>query len=49
MDKLSSDPEKLDRNVGHVIGQATLPHIIAQHLEWPNPMPYAWQDYISHI
>ncbi len=43
---VSSDPEKLDDEIGAIIGQAAVPHMIAQHLELPRPMPYAWQDYI---
>ena len=49
LDYFSGNPVKFDREVGEIIGQAALPHIIAEHLEWPNPMPYAWQDYISHV
>jgi len=44
--KFSPDPEKLDAEINEVIGQAALPHMIAQHLELPNPIPYAWQDYV---
>ena len=44
--KFSPDPEKLDAEINEVLGQAALPHMIAQHLELPNPVPYAWQDHI---
>ena len=47
MQGFSGGEDALDKEIGHVIGQAALPHIIAKHLEWPNPMPYAWQDYIE--
>jgi len=47
LDMFSHKTEKLHQQTQAVLGQAALPHIIAQHLEWPNPMPYAWQDYIS--
>ncbi|MEP1229201.1 MAG: DUF3137 domain-containing protein [Litorimonas sp.] len=43
--QFSNKSRTFNREVGAIIGQATLPHIIAQHLEWPNPMPYAWQDH----
>jgi len=46
IDSFSSEPEKLDHEVGKIIGQAALPHMIAEHLEWPSPMSYAWQDYV---
>lgn len=41
---ISGDDNAFDQEVGQIIGQAALPHMIAQHLELPRPMPFAWQD-----
>lgn len=45
LENFSGDFESFDSEIGAVIGQAALPHIIAQHLKLPAPVPYAWQDY----
>lgn len=45
LDNFSGDESHFDTQLGEIIGQAALPHMIAQHLELPRPMPFAWQNH----